>query len=474
MEEKDQNDLNEVFLDGVESAPPDVNEDKPTEQLSPPKKPEKKKVLKTVLCIVGAVFLAVGAFFGGMLIGQNQPDDELNRLFRLKAAIQKYYYQEITDDEFYDVIFKAVEDGILDKYSNYLTAEELDERRKDAKGSFSGIGVVFNTSIEVTGGGLYISRIAGNSPAERAQLKADEVLLGYGVTETEITASTTFESFKTFVDGCNTGEKFYLQIRSVLGETRIVELAKEEFIENYVFYRAKSSAYAFTGANALQLTATENYLPMLDEDTACIALKQFNGGAAAQFKQAMEKFRAEGKQKLILDLRGNGGGYVSVLCDIAAYLCKDANALSPLVATARHRDGYIERFYADRNLYGQYFGENAKVYVLADENTASASECLLGCMLDYGTVSLADVCLINRNGVAKTYGKGIMQTTYYLTFVGEQDAVTLTTATIHWPKTDTCIHGVGIEKTDENDVKSVDDQNSADAELNAALSAWGI
>jgi carboxyl-terminal processing protease len=82
--------------------------------------------------------------------------------------------------------------------------------------------------------------------------------------------------------------------------------------------------------------------------------------------------------------------------------------------------------------------------VLANENTASASECLLGVLVHYGDVlkNNSDVILeMNEEGAYRTYGKGIMQTTYMLLSGG---ALKLTTAKIYWPDGETSIHGVGF------------------------------
>ena len=88
-------------------------------------------------------------------------------------------------------------------------------------------------------------------------------------------------------------------------------------------------------------------------------------------------------------------------------------------------------------------------------------------MLDYGVIGYGNICLISKNGVAKTYGKGIMQTTYPLSG-GKTDAVKLTTARIVWPKTQTCIHDVGITK--DNGTKWVVANEQDETELQDAIS----
>lgn len=78
---------------------------------------------------------------------------------------------------------------------------------------------------------------------------------------------------------------------------------------------------------------------------------------------------------------------------------------------------------------------------LRTTGTASASECLIGCMMDYGAISYSDIYLSSRSGETKTYGKGIMQRTFASSLFGKPDAIKLTTARILWPLTENCIHG---------------------------------
>ena len=97
------------------------------------------------------------------------------------------------------------------------------------------------------------------------------------------------------------------------------------------------------------------------------------------------------------------------------------------------------------------------VIVLANDGTASASECLIGALLDYGEKGFSKERLIlekNDAGVARTYGKGIMQTTFSLSNGG---AFKLTTARMLWPKTKTCIHKTGITTLPQNEVNAGDD-----------------
>jgi carboxyl-terminal processing protease len=184
-------------------------------------------------------------------------------------------------------------------------------------------------------------------------------------------------------------------------------------------------------------------------------------------KKALALFKEEGKKNLVLDLRGNGGGNLDIMQEIASYFCKNAKSNTPLVAVADYGEKR-ERFDATGNVYKKYFAEDSRICVLADVGTASASEALMGAMLDYGTITYGDICLTETRGIARTYGKGIMQTTYIMD-VFKQDALKLTTATIRWPISNICIHNRGILR--EDGTKSVVKSYEYETELTGAIKA---
>ena len=397
-------------------------------------KPKRKtgKILLTVL-------LALVVFLGGMTTTWFLLDPEMRTLVKVKNRIQNKYYKEITDDQFYKAIFGGINDDLLDAYSRYRTPEEFETMLSEMEGNRLGVGLSF-AAVETEP--LRITRVCGNSPAEAAGVVAGEKITGVGKTENEIAPCSTFEEFSACLGDYKEDENFFLQLEKN-GERRIVSLHKAAYVENCVFYRTNTKSYTFTGERADVLTEKGLPLTYLDNDTAYIRLVQFTGNAAKEFDLAMEQFQKDGKKNLILDLRENGGGYVDVMQSIASYFCKDATNDRPIIAVADFGDKGRVSYRADGNYYDEYFAEDSRICVIADRYTASASECLLGCMLDYGTISYADICLIERNGVAKTYGKGIMQETFYVNLFA-QDAITLTTAEIRWPVSDNSIHGRGI------------------------------
>lgn len=421
---------------------------------------------RKVLFAIFAVALAVVCFFSGFLVYGLTLDSEIRSLIRLKNTVQAQYYEEITDEEFYGAVFAGVNENLFDPYSKYMTADEYAQVQSEAAGNRSGLGLVFLIENAAGEAQMQITRVCGNSPAEKAGIKAGEFLVGFGLNQAEMQSSVSFQEFSAFLAERQAGETFYVRMKSGEG-LRTVEIAKAEYVENYVFYRTSTTSYRFTGNNATTLTESGEPLSSLPENTAYIRLTQFNGTAAEEFKKAMDLFKEQGKINLVLDLRDNGGGYLHIMQSIASYFCKTSNESRPTVAIADY--GKRKDYYrADGNFYNEYFTEQSRVCVLADSSTASASEALMGCMLDYDTISYGDICLSQRAGVAKTYGKGIMQTTFPFGLI-HSDAVKLTTAKILWGKSGNCIHGRGILLSDGT--KTVAESYAGDQEIDAAIQA---
>ncbi len=410
--------------------------------------------------IVTAICLAFIFFFGGFAVCYATLDGEIRTLLAVKKGIQRDYYKEVSDETFYDAVFQGINENLLDPYSCYMSSEEYAAYVRDGQGNREGIGLVFSGGGE---GSLRIVRVSGNSPAEAAGIRAGEWVTGCGKTQDGLTACTTFDEFAGVIDGYAANEEFCLRVRGADGE-RVVTVSKQAYVECYVFYRTSTESYAFTGEKADVLTAKGAPMSYLNADTAYIRLVEFSGNVSKEFAGAMAKFKEDGKKHLVLDLRGNGGGYLNDMQRIASYFCKSSTEKNPIVAVADYGERRVA-YAAAGNYYGDYFAEDSRICVLADSGSASASECLIGCMIDYGAVSYGDICLAERKGVAKTYGKGIMQETQILDLF-KQDALKLTTAEILWPK-GKCIHGIGI--LSEEGTKTVAEQTDFEEETRLAI-----
>jgi carboxyl-terminal processing protease len=426
----------------------------------PPSKPKKQR--KTIRAVTAIILAAACFVLGGFAVWFSM-DGEIRTLLKLKLAIQQKYYQDIDDDEFYDAVFQGINHNLLDAYSSYMTADEFRAEQGGLAGKRIGIGLVFQTKDADGREEMLVVRVCGNSPADSAGVRINDRIVGYGKTEADMVESEVFADFSKFLSTLAEGEKFIVRVNRG-AETLNLTMSREAYVENYVFYRTSATAYAFTGKKADVWSNVGEPLTCLEEDTAYIRLIQFGDGTEKQFDKAMAQFKADGKKNLVLDLRDNGGGYLNTMQAIAGYFCKNSTEKKPIAVVAKYK-WKKETFKANRNVYEEYFTKDSRIYVLADEGTASASECLIGAMVDYGAVNFSDICLIERNGVAKTYGKGIMQTTYYLG--AKLDAVKLTTAEICWPVSGKSIHGRGV--LPEDGAKTSKENGYGDEEIANAI-----
>ena len=129
----------------------------------------------------GSIALAIGMFGAGYLASDLQYDSGLKTLKRIKEQIQNYYYKEISDEEFYSVLFDAVNNDLLDQYSKYLTPDEYQSMLAEATGEWSGLGITFVTQDADGNKQLLVQRVSGNSPAESVGIKEGDFVIGYGM-----------------------------------------------------------------------------------------------------------------------------------------------------------------------------------------------------------------------------------------------------------------------------------------------------
>ncbi len=425
----------------------------------PPSNRNKKR--KIITCIV-AVVCAIVFFVGGGVTVWFSLDKELRTLAKIKATIDAQYYKEVTDEEFYTPIFDVVNNQVLDAYSQYMSADEFKQSTGEMAGNRIGIGVVFTTKDAQGKDQMLVNRVCGNSPAEQAGVTVGAYLTGFGKTKDTLQDSVIFQEFSDFLKNFGAGEVFYARFEQN-GEEVVLPLHQGSYVENYVFYRTNQKSYTFTGTNADVLTERGTPLTCLNNDTAYVRLVQFAGRATENFQIVMEQFKKDGMKNLVLDLRGNGGGYLDIMQSISGYFCKTATERRPVAAVADYGERVVE-YRVDKNVYDDYFAEDSRICVLADVYTASASECLIGVMVDYGATAYQDICLSQRGSYARTFGKGIMQTTFYLGL--DLDALKLTTAEILWPKGHS-IHGRGVLPTDG--ALTVAEYADDEAEIAAAI-----
>ncbi len=404
------------------------------------------KILAVILCV-----LLMGIGFGaGFLTNSliNKDYEELNWVLEQIDENYLVYDEEtgevrsLSETEYIKILISGLKaEGFLDRYSTYYDKQGYSDLILSSQGNAYGVGVGFFDEV------LEIGTVAYNSPLYKALNGAD--VTGKSITAIadlsgNITEITSYQHFKQLLAGYQESVVFNLYIDGVP-----YQVSKQAFVESYVKYVDNEKTLSFSsdyGAKPLktEILSGDATLP---SDTAYIALKEFNGNAGEEFAIAMNYLQERGKSKLILDLRNNGGGYMNILSTVTSYLTDGNGDRKNTVAIVKYKDGKSETFKTESNNYIAL----DKLTVIANENSASASECLIGALISYGELSYDNLIVANFDYAIgtqnTTYGKGIMQTT----FPSKNDtAIKLTTAYVFWPDGTTNIHGKGIKATIEN------------------------
>ena len=331
---------------------------------------ENKKSCKGVVKIIIAVVLtAVITYFATINITLKSYLNSSNtaylatKLSLIKNKLNKESIYDLNEDKMIESALKGYVAGIDDKYTQYLTKEEMDELLEDTTGSYVGIGVYMadNTADNTI---LIIGVIEG-SVAEQAGIKSGDII--------------------TKVDDVEyTGEQLDAVSSKVKGEegtnVKITILRDNEEKE---FNITRSSIKLKTVSSK-----------MLENNKGYIKISSFNDGTAKEFKEAYEKLKSDNPTGLIIDLRNNGGGLVSESLDIAETMVEKGKTL--LITSNKDKKEEIRKSTQNPII-------DIPVVVLINQNTASASEILAGI--------LKDDCNHKIIGT-KSYGKGVIQTVY--------------------------------------------------------------
>lgn len=331
---------------------------------------ENKKSCKGVVKIIIAVVLtAVITYFATINITLKSYLNSSNtaylatKLSLIKNKLNKESIYDLNDDKMIESALKGYVAGIDDKYTQYLTKEEMDELLEDTTGSYVGIGVYMadNTADNTI---LIIGVIEG-SVAEQAGIKSGDII-------------------KKVDDVEYTGEQLDAVSSKVKGEegtnVKITILRDNEEKE---FNITRSSIKLKTVSSK-----------MLENNKGYIKISSFNDGTAKEFKEAYEKLKSDNPTGLIIDLRNNGGGLVSESLDIAETMVEKGKTL--LITSNKDKKEEIRKSTQNPII-------DIPVVVLINQNTASASEILAGI--------LKDDCNHKIIGT-KSYGKGVIQTVY--------------------------------------------------------------
>ena len=387
----------------------------------------KAKKVKLASAIIGAsITLVIGVvlglswnnyapYLGGRITGDSKISwSELNEVYNALAA---NYDGEIDKAAVIDGAKHGLVNAIGDKYTEYMNKDETTEFNGYLHGDVgAGIGV----EMGLRDGYVRVLRLLPDNPAKKAGVLAGDII--YKVDDKEVYTWSTEDIANVLRGAAGTTVKLTI-VRD--GEEKSFELTRETInnVSAYVDYKK--------------------------HNTAVITVTRFDNDTGALVQSFANEILNKGTQKIILDLRSNGGGYVSAARDLLSLWLDGEKVLIQKSKLSAVDD----ITYSNR---GRALFANIKTVILVNNNTASASEIVAGALKDYGKATIVG---------ETTYGKGVVQNMLNLS-----GGTTLKVTSAHWytPNGNT-INQTGIEP-DHKVVNTYDDVNhSRDPQMDKAL-----
>lgn len=322
------------------------------------------------------VLIVVSIFFAGWVFGHKNgrqlTEGQINfligshmndKLTKVVSYIGSDYIEPISQDSLAELAIPAILEK-LDPHSAYLPAREFKQVEEPLQGEFDGIGVVFNMATDT----VIILNVIPSGPSQKAGILAgdriikvnDTLIAGQKISQTEVMK----------------------RLRGPRGTKVDLTLERKDISEPVVVTVTR---------DAIPLNSVEAATMMTDK-VGFIRLSQFARTSFREVKSAVDTLRKQGMTALILDLRGNSGGFL----DQAILIANEFLERGKLIVYTEDRHKQRIRQYSD----GTGSATDIEIAVLIDESSASSSEILAGALQDNdrGTI-------IGR----RSFGKGLVQ-----------------------------------------------------------------
>ncbi|MCW5518979.1 S41 family peptidase [Aureitalea sp. L0-47] len=336
------------------------------------------------------VAIAAGVFIGSKLnfndsnekiFATNSKKDKLNRLI---DYIDYEYVDKVNTDSIVDVTVNGILEN-LDPHSVYIPVDEYEDNADDMRGNFVGIGISFYPYKD----SIAVIRAIEGGPAARAGIKGGDRIL-YADGRALFGPELFRDSISAFLKG---------EINSKVNLT--VYRPSEDKMLDFKLKRKRVPLISVDASYALT------------DEIGYIKVNRFSESTYDEFNEALDELTDDGIETLILDLRNNPGGYIYAAEKVVDEFLEN----DKLMLVTKNKNGEENKSFATRK--GDF--EKGKVYVLINENSASASEIVAGALQDNdkGTI-------IGR----RSFGKGLVQREMAL---GDGSAVRLTIARYYTP-----------------------------------------
>lgn len=282
-------------------------------------------------------------------------------LEEIMNRLNQYHLEKPGVDELVNGAIEGMLQTVGDPYTEYFSAEELNNFANSLDGDLFGIGV------ELRPGAHYptVIKVIPFSPAEKAGIQAGDIV--------------------TSVDDLDLKD---MKLSTVVEKIRGPQDSKVKIKVN----RPGKGKMDFTVVRAKISLPTVDY-SLLKKQTGYIYVSSFGSETVLEFENALDELFSQGIKSLILDLRNNGGGYLQTAVDMASAFLPSGST----VVSIEDKEGNKDEYFTS----GSPKIKGIPVVIIVNENSASAAEVLAGALKDHGRAKLVGV---------QTYGKGILQT----------------------------------------------------------------
>ena len=287
----------------------------------------------------------------------------MRKLNLAQFAIANLYVDETDENKLVEAAIQGMLKE-LDPHSTYSDAEEVKKMNEPLQGNFDGIGIQFNMAEDT----LFVIQPVSGGPSEKVGIRAgdrithvnDTLIAGVKMTTDDITR----------------------RLKGVKGTKVNVKVVRRGVEEPLAFTIERDKIPVYSLDASYMITPKIGY----------IKINRFGATTYEEFMEALARLKGQGLQDLVLDLQGNGGGYLNAAIDIA----NEFLGSGELIVYTEGRRNPRREFYAK----GDGKLQNGKLVVLVDEYSASASEIVAGAVQDWDRG-----LVVGR----RSFGKGLVQ-----------------------------------------------------------------
>lgn len=389
-----------------------------------------RKINLSTSIITSFIFLVAGFFVGSNwqfiltnfspYIGFRKSEQtNWNSLNEIYTELKSFYDGEVIEENALTGAKRGIAAALDDPYTTYLTAKEGDEFLSDLNGEINEAGV--GMELTFRNNHTVVVRTLPDNPARKAGIKPGDRIMKIGDEN---------------VDG-KTTEDVAKKLRGKAGDKVKVEILRG----------ADTLTFEMTREKINNVSADISY----SDKTAIISIYRFAEDTGSLVRKLAEQAKAKQVDKVILDLRNNGGGYVSAAGEMLSLWLNGGDKY--MIEKSIHNDDKTD--YVPRGKNPIF--KDTKTIVLINRSTASASEIVAGALKDYQKATIVGMT---------SFGKGVMQTMLNLSDGGK-----LKVTTAHWyTPNGSSINKTGIKPDVEVDRTVQDITEDKDPQLDKAKS----